>query len=169
MNAIPCLALAALASGLAAPAVRAAADPAASDVASKFNLITDDYRKPAVLAESIFNPFKVQVATLPGGGHKDAGSITNDSLADAVGRHHVTGLLLAADAAGNRVIIGDQVFSIGDPVEFDEPGKEAPAPLVAGAVVVLRAVKKDSLSFDVGLEGENAHRVDLPLRDFWRP
>jgi len=171
MKAILCFALA------AAAAVSSRADSAAAapgreqspDSASRYSLIGEDYKKAAVLPESVFNPFKVQAAELPGGGKKDMAGATDESILAAVEHHRVSGVLLAPDAASNRVIIGDQVFAIGDPVEFFDQDKGEPVPLVMGANVVLRGIKRDSLALDVDLEGESPRRVDFLLRSFWRP
>jgi hypothetical protein len=161
-----------LAAAAAVPARAAPAAPVAEhdpDAASRFDLIGEDYKKPAVLPESIFNPFKVQAAELPGGGKRDTVGATNESILAAVEHHRVSGVLLAVDTASNRVIIGDQVFGVGDALEFFDPDKGEAVPLVMGANVVLRGIKRDSLALDVGLEGETPHRIDFPLRSFWRP
>jgi hypothetical protein len=172
MKAILCLALAAasVATVRGDPPARAPAQTPAADLASRFSLIGENYKNAVVLPESIFNPFKVQAATgLPGAGRKDAAGASNESIADAVEHHRVSGILLAPNPADNRVILGDQVFGIGDPIEFFDKDKGVAMPLAMGANVVLREIKRDSLVLDVGIEGEAPHRVDFPLRTFWRP
>jgi hypothetical protein len=168
MKAIMLLALALA----AAESGRGASPPreGGQDSPSRFSLIGDDYKKAVVLPDSIFNPFKIQAATeLPGGGKRDGMGATNESIVGALEGRRVTGVLIGPDAASNRVIIGDQVFSVGDPLEFFDKDKGVPVPLVSGANVILREIKKDSLALDVGLESETPRRVDYILRSFWRP
>jgi hypothetical protein len=169
MKALLCLVLAAAAAGPSRAATPAPASERETDSASRYDLIGMDYKKAAVLPDSVFNPFKIQAAELPGGGKRDTVGATNESILAAVERHRVSGVLLAIDTAANRVIIGDQVFGVGDPLEFFDQDKGEAVPLVMGANVVLREIKRDSLALDVGLEGETPHRIDFLLRSFWRP
>ncbi|HVW21056.1 MAG TPA: hypothetical protein VHC86_07550 [Opitutaceae bacterium] len=155
---------AAAARGAAAPAARPAPDPS-----GRYSLIGDDYKRAQVLPDSAFNPFKIQAATTLAGSRKEGAPATPESIADAVEHRRVTGVLLADVPADNRVIIGDTVFGVGDPLEFFDKDKGAAVPLAAGMTVVLREVRRDALGLDVGQDGESPHRVDFPLRTFWRP
>jgi hypothetical protein len=169
MKALPCLGLALLASTLAARGAPAAPAAPAPDSVARFSLLGDDYKRAQVLPEGAFNPFKIQAATSLPGARKDGAPASTESIADAVEHRRVSGVLLAAAAADNRVIIGDTVFAVGDPLEFFDAEKGAAVPLAAGLTVVLREVRRDGLGLDVGQEGEAPHRVDFPLRTFWRP
>lgn len=166
MKAIPALVLALGASALSARGAPAAATP---DSVSRFALLGSDYKQAQVLPDSAFNPFKIQAATSLPNGRKDGAPASTESIADAVEHRRVTGVLLAAAAADNRVIIGDTVFAVGDPLEFFDPDKGASVPLAPGMTVVLREVRKDALGLDVGQDGESPHRLEFPLRTFWRP
>ncbi|HEX3728181.1 MAG TPA: hypothetical protein VHV47_00120 [Opitutaceae bacterium] len=166
MKAILALGLALAASALAVRGAPAAATP---DSVARFNLLGDDYKRAQVLPDGAFNPFKIQAATSLAGARKDGAPATTESIADAVEHRRVSGVLLAEAPAENRVIIGDTVFAVGDPLEFFDPEKGASVPLAAGMTVILREVRKDSLGLDVGQEGDTPHRVDFPLRAFWRP
>lgn len=134
-----------------------------------FSLIGGDYKKPQEVPENFFNPFKVQLA---GGAalQKKANVLTNESVSEAVGRRGVSGLIYAEPATMSRVIIGDQVFGVGDELAFPDGDKGGTAPLVPGANVVLRDVGAENLRLDVTPEGGEATReVNFPLRNFWRP
>lgn len=153
---------------LAALAARAATS-APNSPPSRLSLIGEDYRKAAVLPETFFNPFKVRAsnaASLDKGG--DA-KVTDQTILDAMERRGVSGMIFAPEAADCRAIIGDQVFSVGDELNFSDDAKGADAPLVVGATVVLRDVSARQLALDVTFEGEGPHRLDFPLRTFWRP
>jgi hypothetical protein len=169
MKAILCLILAVAAAAPGRAAAPAPVPEHEADSASRYDLIGEDYKKAAVLPDTVFNPFKIQAAELPGGNKRDTVGATNESILAAVEHHRVSGVLLATDTASNRVIIGDEVFGVGDTLEFFEPDKGEAVPLVMGANVVLREIKRDSLALDVGLEGETPHRIDFLLRSFWRP
>lgn len=163
------LAAAAAAATLRAAPASPAPVPDAADLSSRFRLIGEDYKHASVLPPSLFNPFSIRGAGLPGLGRKDAVDSSDQAVADAVLRRRITGLSLSPDAADSRVIIGDQVFQVGDPLEFFDPDKDTPAPLVLGVRVVVRAIERESLHLEVGVEGDAPHRVDIPLRTFWRP
>jgi len=166
MKAIHAFALALVASALAARGAPPAATP---DSVARFSLLGDGYKRAQVLPDSAFNPFKIQAATSLPGARRDGGPATTESIADAVEHRRVTGVLLAKAPGDNRVIIGDTVFAVGDPLEFFDKDKGASVPLAAGMTVILREVRKDGLGLDVGQDGENPRRVDFPLRAFWRP
>ncbi len=74
-------------------------------------------------------------------------------------------------AGANKVIIGDQVFGVGEELSFPtkDTAKDEPDPLVAGASVVLLEVKPESLTVEITAEGEPPRRLAYPLRNFWRP
>lgn len=155
------------------PTAALGAVPAAVDLgdpASRFAAIGDAYKQAEVLTDSLFNPFKIKGAVgLPGGKGRDAAAVTDQGIADAVERRRVTGILLAPDPANNRVIIGDEIFSVGDALQFFDRDKGVDEPLALGATVVLKDVKQDSLAVEVSPDGENPRRLELTLRTFWRP
>jgi hypothetical protein len=155
----------------ASPLFAAAPAPAPGPEApARFQPVGDNYKKAAVLEESTFNPFKIQSATgVPGFGRKDTPAASNEMVAEAVAHRRITGVLLAANPADNRVIIGDEVFGVGDTVEFFDRDKGANVPLAAGASVTIHEIRQNSLLLDIGLDGESPRRLDFPLRDFWRP
>ncbi|MGH7996465.1 MAG: hypothetical protein ACREFX_08950 [Opitutaceae bacterium] len=169
------LALAALVAasfGLASPALARpvkAAPKAAPAVPSQYALIGNNYRDVEVLPETFFDPFKIRATSqFPLDKTADV-RVTNQTILDAVAQRGVSGILYGPDTKDNRVIIGDQVFGIGDELTFLNEAKGSDAPLVLGATVVLRSVKKENLSFDVTFDGESAHPLEFPLRTFWRP
>jgi len=145
--------------------VRAAAPAPAAD--TRFALFGADYKKPQVLPETFFNPFKVQTETTLA--KKEGPGAVADTVADAIGLRRVSGIVYAPGSGANRAIIGDQVFGIGDELSFPDGDKPGLAPLVAGSTVVLREVDQNHLAFDVGAEGEAPHRVSFSLRNFWTP
>jgi hypothetical protein len=134
-----------------------------------FDLVGPDYKKPQQLSDAFFNPFKIQASTESASQRKDGAAVTNEAITDAVGHRGVSGVLYAPQGDRNRVIIGDQVFGVGDELTFPSATSDTLAPLVPGASVVLRAVAKGSLSFDVTPDGEPPRRVSFPLKAFWRP
>ena len=67
-----------------------------------------------------------------------------------------------------RVIIGDQVFAVGDELGFPDGEKPGLAPLLAGSTVILREADAHHLVLEVSAEGEVPRRVNFPLVDFWR-
>jgi hypothetical protein len=152
--------LAALAIGTAAGAPAPAAD-------TRFAAFGPDFKKPLVLPETFFNPFKVQAEAGPA--KKDGPGVAAESVAEAVALRHVTGIVYAPAGGVNRAIIGDQVFGVGDEVSFPDSDKPGLTPLVPGNTVVLREVDAHHLAFDVGAEGETPRRVSFSLRNFWSP
>ncbi len=165
MKAAPLLLLAVLAApppGAAAPA------PASPAAPSLFERVGSDYKKPQEVPDSFFNPFKIQ-ATGVSAPKKGSAAITNELVSDAVGRRGVSGVVYAAPAETSHVIIGDQVFGIGDELVFPEADGAGSAPLVPGAAVVLREIGAHDLALDLTPEGEATRRVNFPLHAFWRP
>jgi hypothetical protein len=135
---------------------------------SRFNSVQTDYKKPQELSEAFFNPFKVH-ATVQELQKKGSAAITNETVIDAVAGRGISGMLFAAKPTMNRVIIGDQVFSVGEELTFPDLEKGGQAPLLVGANVILRRVRSDGLELDVNTETEPVRRVNFPLRNFWRP
>jgi hypothetical protein len=135
-----------------------------------FSNVGPDYKKPLVLTDTFFNPFRAQApeSVLQ---KQESASVTNESVGAAIGHRGISGLVYATAGESDKVIIGDQVFSIGDPLEF--PSKDANqdgmVPLVDGASIVLREVKAQSLTFEITPEGEATRQLVYPLRGFWRP
>lgn len=159
--------VAAALAGLASAARAEVAAP--KDAASRLSLIGDDYRKVAVLPESLFNPFKIHATNLANLDRNSDAKVTDQTILDAIEQRGVSGLLCAPQAGDSRVIIGDQVFGVGDELSFAAENHDEDAPLVLGATVVLRTVAADRLAFEVSFEGESAHLLDFPLSKFWRP
>jgi hypothetical protein len=151
--------------GMAKPSARLSDKQISID--RQFNLLNTDYKKPQVLAETFFNPFKVQADV--GLSKKEGPGVTNESVAAAIGHRGVSGIVYLSGKGANQVIIGDQVFGIGDELSFPGGEKAGFVPLVAGATVVLREVGKDRLGVDVTGESDTARRVTFPLRSFWQP
>ena len=130
-------------------------------------LSAPDYKKPQVLPDTFFNPFKVQAEAGPA--KKDGPGVAAESVAAAITLRHVTGIAYAPTGGVNRAIIGDEVFGIGDEVSFADSDKPGLTPLLPGNTVVLREVDAGHLAFDVGAEGETPRRVSFSLRNFWTP
>jgi hypothetical protein len=150
----------------ALPLCRGAKDPSGGE---HFDLVGIDYKKPQELSDAFFNPFKIQASIGSGSQKKDGAAVTNDTITDALGKRGVSGILYAPQGDRNRVIVGDQVFGIGDEITFPNADSDALSPLVPGASVVLRTVTSGSLGLDVTPDGEPARRIAYPLRAFWRP
>ena len=135
-----------------------------------YGSVGTDYKKAQVLTDGFFNPFKAQApeSILQ---KQESASVTNEAVVAAISHRAISGLIYATAGETDKVIIGDQVFSIGDELEF--PSKDAtqdgPVPLVSGASIVLRAVKAQSLTFEITPEGETSRQLVFPLRGFWRP
>jgi hypothetical protein len=130
-------------------------------------LITPDYKKAQELPDTFFNPFKVE-ATMELSGQKRAGTVTEQSVADAVGHKGVSGIIFAPEPGMNQVIIGDQVFRVGDELNFPDDGG-AMAPLLSGASVILREVDGKNLVFEFTAEGGISRRSTFSLGNFLRP
>jgi hypothetical protein len=142
--------------------------PGAADLSRLFERIGPDYKKAQELPDTFFNPFKVE-ATLELSMQKRGAAVTEQSIAEAVGRRGVSGLLYSTQAGMNQVIIGDQVFRVGDELSFPEGDSGAAAPLLPGASVILREIGDRSLVFDFTAEVESSRRSTFSLRSFWRP
>jgi hypothetical protein len=139
----------------------------AKEASDDFNPIGIDYKKPQDLPDSFFNPFKVQSAGESQ--KKDSATVTDDAIVEALGHRGISGIIYALREGRNRVIIGDQVFGVGDELTFPNDAKDVPDPLIAGASVVLREVGKANLTLEVTPESEPVRRLTFPLRAFWRP
>lgn len=164
------LILADVASGAAPASGAPAGSPAnaSAALARLINLIGPDYKKAMELPDTFFNPFKVE-ATMEASLQKRSAAVTEQGVAEAVGRKGVSGLIYAANAGLSQVIIGDQVFRVGDELDFPDGEGGAMTPLVAGASVILREVDPKDLVFDYTAEGESARRSTFSLRNFWAP
>ncbi len=164
------LILADAASGAAPPSGPIAGSPAigTAALARLISQIGPDYKKAAELPDTFFNPFKVE-ATMEMTLQKRGAQVTEQGVADAVGRKGVSGIIYAANAGLSQVIIGDQVFRVGDELSFPEGDGGAMTALVAGASVILREVGAKNLVFDFTAEGESARRSTFSLRNFWAP
>jgi hypothetical protein len=165
MKAAPLLLLAVLAAGPLGAAPASAADSAGP---SLFDRVSSDYKKPQEVPDNFFNPFKIQ-ATGSAAPRKASAAITNELVSEAVGHRGVSGLVYATPAATSHVIIGDQVFGIGDELVFPDGDSGREVPLVAGAAVILREIGGHDLALDLTPEGEATRRISFPLRAFWRP
>ena len=169
-SAVVFLAVAPVAFGAPPSPASATAAPAISrEALSKlFVMVGSDYKKAQELPDTFFNPFKVE-ATTDITQQKKGITIDEQSVAEAVGRRGVSGILYAADPASNQVIIGDQVFRVGEELDFPGANDSAAAPLLLGATVVLREVGEKGIVFEFIAEGEAARRSTYSLRSFWRP
>jgi hypothetical protein len=134
-----------------------------------FSLIGDSYKKPRDVPDTFFNPFKIQAGGGPGAQKKEGTAATPEGVATAISQRGITGIVYGPDGgAASSVIIGDEVFAMGDELSFPDD-KGAYAPMVAGATVVLRAVNADSLALDITSDSEGVRHVTVPLRDFLKP
>ena len=140
--------------------------PHPASLHQRFDLIGPDYKKPQELPASFFNPFKSQtsIAALA---RKEVPSVTNEAVTDAVTKRGISGIVLAADLRTNRVVLGDEVFAVDDELSFADPRQSEPAPLLAGASVVLKAIRSENLEFEIRVEGEPPRTMTFPLRRFW--
>jgi hypothetical protein len=138
----------------------------APSVAEPFVAVRPDYKKPQVVPENFFNPFRARTAA-ENADHRDPALVSNDAVAEAVTTRSVSGLLLGG--VRGRVIIGDQVFAIGDPLEFPDDRSSGMAPLIPGTSVVLREVRRESLLLEIDSEGDAPRWLTYSLRSFWQP
>ena len=152
---------------LAASAVHAAPPPVDSSL-TPYDRVGVDYKTPQVLTETFFNPFHVQ-ASADAMQKKEGAAVTDEAVTAAIGVRGVSGVLFGARPGSSRIIVGDQVFSIGDELTFPDADKGGVLPLVKGASVVLRRVSRDSMGLDISPETEPTRRMNIPLRDFWHP
>lgn len=150
---------------LALAGIARAADPAD---APRLGAIPADYKHAATVPSTFFNPFKIQGATESDAGHRDAAAVSDQSIIAAIGHRGVSGLLYAASAGQDRAIIGDEVFAVGDELQFADD-QQGSAPLISNAAVILRGVANDKLTFDVTPVGETTRRLTYPLHAFWKP
>jgi len=139
--------------------------PSPSD--DSFSIIGADYKKPQELPENFFNPFKSQ-ASGSDLARKESVSVSNEAVAGAIGHRGILGIVYSPDARADRIVVGDQVFAIGDELSFPDSDKPGLSPLVAGASVILREVRQDNLQFDIVPEGEASRRLVFSLHGFWR-
>lgn len=153
---------------VAAPSAGPGPGPDGAALARSFALLGPDYKKPRDVPDMFFNPFKIE-PSFELSAQKRGAAVSEQGVADAVGRRGVSGIVYAADAGMNQVIIGDQVFRIGDELTFPDGSGGQPVPLVAGASVVLREVGRNTLVFDFAADGEAAHRSSFSLQGFWKP
>jgi len=147
-------------------AAAAHADGTASD-GGRFEPIGTDYKKPEVLTDTFFNPFKVQVESTFA--KKDGTAVTNEKVAAAIGHRGISGIVYSPDGRATRAIIGDDVFAVGDELSFSDANKPEGMPLVLGVSVVLREVGAHGLGVDVSADGETTRRVNVPLGNFSKP
>jgi hypothetical protein len=152
-----------LLAGLTAVAAHAAA-PSQED--TRFDSFGSDYKRGQVLPETFFNPFKVRFES--GLAKREGPGATAESLAEAITRRGVSGLAASPGGGPGRVIIGDQVFCVGDELGFPDADKPGLAPLLAGSTVILRAADAHKLVFEVSADGDAPRRVNFPLADFWK-
>ena len=147
-----------LASGL-----RAADTPVPPD---RFNLIGEDYKHARELPPTLFNPFKSQ-ASNAALARKETASVTDESVSDALTTRGLSGIVISPDAEANRVVVGDEVFGVGDELSFPDPKRPTLDPLVTGASVLLSAIRQENLEFEVRVEGEPPRHMTFPLHSFW--
>jgi hypothetical protein len=139
------------------------------DGASRLALVGDDYRKVEVLPPSFFNPFKVRATSAIPLDRDSNLKITDDAVLQSLEHAGVTGMLLASGGRECRVILGDQVFGVGDTLEFPDGDNPVNTPLLKGAKVVLKGITPVDLDLEVTFAGEAPHPLTFPLRSFWRP
>jgi hypothetical protein len=148
---------------------RLAAAEARPEVAphpDRFDLVGPHYKAVQELPPTFFNPFKSQT-TSAALARKETPTVTNEAVAEAVTKRGVSGIVLSPDLRANRVVVGDEVFGVDDELSFPDPKRPEAAPLVGGATVVLRAIRRDNLEFEIRVEGEAARTLTFPLRRFW--
>jgi len=146
-----------------APGLGAADAPPPPD---RFNLIGDNYKHARELPPTLFNPFKSQSnnAALA---RKETASVTNEAISDALTTRGVSGIVISPDAQADRVVMGDEVFGVGDELSFPSPKHSNFDPLITGASVLLSAIRQENLEFEVRVEGEPPRHLTFPLRSFW--
>jgi len=154
--------------GLLLGGAAGAAEPAVDPTLVRYDAVGADYKKAQVLTETFFNPFHVQ-ATSDALQKKEGAAVTDEAVAAAIGQRGISGVLFGAKPGASRIIVGDQVFGIGEEIAFPDQDKGGLIPLVKGAAVVLRRVSRESMGLEISPETEPSRRMNIPLRAFWHP
>lgn len=133
-----------------------------------FSQLTEDYKRPVDVPNSFFNPFKIQAGVRAGDDRRDTAVASDGAVRAALSQRGLSGVVFDHDAAQNRAIIGNQVFAVGDELQFvDDSGKTSS--LVPNATVILRAISATQLTLDVATGGEAPHPVTYSLHTFLQP
>ena len=126
-----------------------------------------DFKKPIEVPDSFFNPFKIQSVNELAPRKKEVAAVTNEQVAEAIGKRAISAILYSPDPKRNRAVIGDQNFEFGDELVFmGEKGQREP--LVAGVSVFLREIGEKTLQIEIATQGEASRMMAFSLRDFYR-
>lgn len=126
-----------------------------------------EYKKPIEVPESLFNPFKIQTINELAPRKKEAASVTNEQVAEAIGKRGLSAILYAPDPRRSRMVLGDQNFVVGDELVFVTDKGESDG-LVAGVSVFLREIGPRSLQIEIATQGEASRLMTFSLREFYR-
>src|SRR5579871_6344168 len=122
-------------------------------------------RKPVILDDTFYNPFKVnnraEIMTVD----RPNMALTNEEILRLIAAKKVQGEIFGQDDVGLKVIIGDAVFSPGDEIAFyDADGYLVPLSL-AGTVRVGK-ITHDALGLEISIMGQPSRNMEYPLRSF---
>lgn len=133
-----------------------------------FSQLTEDYKKPLDVPSTFFNPFKIQAALHLGDDRRGNVAVSDDAVRSALTSRGLAGVVFHPGAAASHVIIGNDVFGVGDELQFvDDAGKTSP--LIPNATVVLRAIGATDLTLEVTAGGEPPHPLSYSLHAFLQP
>ena len=125
-------------------------------------------RATVTLDENFYNPFKLTTrqAALP---LSFQSTLTNEQIAQLLEKRKIQGLIFGADGVtGTRAIIGDQVFAVGDEIAFYSDD-DVPTRLASAGVVRLISITRQSLDFEISVNGQPSRSMEYSLRAFFNP
>jgi hypothetical protein len=125
-------------------------------------------RAAVTLDENFYNPFKLTArqAALPLSAQS---TLTNEQIAQLLRQRKIQGLIFGADGmTGKRVIIGDEVFAVGDEIAFYNDDYIL-THLSSAGIVRLIKITRESLEFDISVSGQPSRRMDYSLSAFFAP
>jgi hypothetical protein len=125
-------------------------------------------RAAVTLGENFYNPFKLTArqAALP---LSALSTLTNEQIAQLLGERKVQGLIFGADGVtGKRVIIGDELFTVGDEIAFYNNDCVLTR-LSSAGIIHLVKITRESLEFEISVNGQPSRRVDYSLSSFFTP
>jgi hypothetical protein len=125
-------------------------------------------RAAVTLDENFYNPFKftARQAALP---LITQSTLTNEQIAQLLEARKIQGLIFGADGVtGKRAIIGDEVFAVGDEIAFYN-NDYVLTRLSSAGIVRLVKITRDSLEFEISVQGLPSRRMDYSLGAFFTP
>jgi len=125
-------------------------------------------RAAVTLDENFYNPFKLTArqAALPLSAQS---TLTNEKIAHLLGERKVQGLIFGADGVtGERAVIGDEVFTVGDEIAFYNDDYVLTRLSPAGIIRLVK-ITRESLEFEISVSGQPSRKMDYSLSSFLTP